>query len=467
MSYRTSTSRRGFLSLAAGAAAWGLGGGRLHAAGAAGVPPLRIGAISDIHINFKGRKDNCFLYGAHGTFRAALEYFRDQKVDAVTVTGDIADTGRLQELEAAGRIWREVFPGDKRPDGEHVEPVFIYGNHDGFKHTKDEPIVSDDFAASWKKAFGRDWSPVYSVKVKGYTFIGMHWGHEKDLPAFIEKHESELGLREARPFFCLQHPIPKDTLFAHSGTWGEDKGHVTKCLSAYPNAVSLSGHTHMATTDDREVWQGAFTAINCCTLAQIKPPAKCVNTPWRKGKGGNVVHHMKATSRKGKQGYMMDVWPDRLEIARREFVYGIEAGPKMIVPIPSVASAPVFGYAAQARRAVAPAFPAGAALSVVERGGKDASGRPERQIVLDFPSAVAAGHRGRVERYRVEAIPEAGGESVLTRHVAQELYFHPIEKIPARQQCVLGADELPSGQKVKWRVTPIGVFAQEGRALVS
>ena len=456
------TSRRGFISLAAGAAAWGFGGGRLFAA--AGAPPLRIGAISDIHISFKGKKENCFQYGAHGTFRAALEYFRDMKVDAVTVTGDMADAGRLDELMEVGRIWNDVFPGDKRPDGVHVEPVFIYGNHDCRKVGGNAPLVSEDFAASWKKAFGRDWAPVYHVKVKGYTFIGMHWGHEKDLPAYIKAHEAELDLKAARPFFCLQHPIPKDTVFAHSGRWGEDKGQVTKCLSAYPNAVSFSGHTHMATTDDREIWQGAFTAINCCTLAQIKPPSHCVNTPWRKEVEG-AVHHMKATSRRGKQGYLMDVWPDRLEIERREFVMGMEAAPKVTVPIPVDGKEPVFSYAQQAKRSVAPEFPAGAALTVSERDGKDSMKRAERQIVLEFPSATAAGHKGRVERYFVEALPEEGGEPVLVRQVAQELYFHPVEKIPQVQNYVLAANELPAGRKVKWRVTPVGVFGKKGKAL--
>ena len=461
------TSRRGFLSLAAGAAAWSWGGGSLFAV-QGGAPALRIGAVSDIHISFKGKKENCFQYGAHGTFRAALEYFRDQKVDVVTVTGDLADAGRLDELEAAGQIWRDVFPDDKRPDGGHVEPVFIYGNHDGFRHFKgkDVRLVSDDFAASWKKAFGRDWSPVYHVKVKGYTFIGMHWGHEKDLPEYIKAHEAELGLREARPFFCLQHPIPKNTLFAHSGTWGEDKGHVTKCLSAYPNAVSFSGHTHMATTDDREVWQGAFTAINCCTLAQIKPPSRCVNSPWRKDREKpGTVHHMRGTSRQGKQGYVIDVWPDRLEIERREFVFGMEAAPRFTVPIPVDAAAPAFAYIQQAKRAVAPKFPAGAALVVSERDGKNSDKRPERQIVLEFPSATLAGHKGRVERYRVEALPEGGGEPVFACQVAQDFYFHPIEKIPPKQQCIVAAADLPAEQKVKWRVTPVGVFGQAGKSL--
>ena len=114
---------------------------------------------------------------------------------------------------------------------------------------------------------------------------------------------------------------------------------------------------------------------------------------------------------------------------------------------------------------MAPKFPAGASLVVSERDGKNSDKRPERQVVLEFPSATLAGHKGRVERYRVEALPEGGGEPVFACQVAQDFYFHPIEKIPPKQQCIVAAADLPAEQKVKWRVTPVGVFGQAGKSL--
>ena len=69
-------------------------------------------------------------------FRETLEWFRDQGVDGVTISGDLADCGFVEELEEVGRVWRSVFPDDKAPDGRHVERLFVYGNHDweGFKY---------------------------------------------------------------------------------------------------------------------------------------------------------------------------------------------------------------------------------------------------------------------------------------------------------------------------------------------
>ena len=55
-------------------------------------PRLRFGFISDIHI---GRA----RASADRVYKPALEWFRDQGVDAVVCTGDLATTGLLAELK--------------------------------------------------------------------------------------------------------------------------------------------------------------------------------------------------------------------------------------------------------------------------------------------------------------------------------------------------------------------------------
>ena len=112
-------SRRGFLkgicaaSVAAGVPArmWGAGAG-------AGAPDLRIGVLSDIHLSYD---KNGFLDSPQselqGVFIKALEYFRDRHVDGVLVCGDLANSGLLPELELVANAWKQVFPGDRLPDG--------------------------------------------------------------------------------------------------------------------------------------------------------------------------------------------------------------------------------------------------------------------------------------------------------------------------------------------------------------
>ena len=96
-------SRRVFVSNAAAAAA-------LQAfAAPAATPRLRFGLISDIHLS-RSRPT------ADRVFRPALEWFRDQGVDAVVCTGDLATSGFLAELENVSRTWFDVFPEDPHQD---------------------------------------------------------------------------------------------------------------------------------------------------------------------------------------------------------------------------------------------------------------------------------------------------------------------------------------------------------------
>ncbi|MBR4172081.1 MAG: metallophosphoesterase [Kiritimatiellae bacterium] len=469
------SSRRQFLQIAGGgfSAAWAMFQTRLLAQTIAPQPPLRLGVVSDIHIRNNGKTANDYTGGTTGTFRAALEYFRDRHVDAVVIAGDMADTGQVSELERVGEVWRDVFPDCKGADGARVEPVFVYGNHDrlawrwGLRgdaaknpeklRAAKEKGIGPREAEAWKRAFGWEWKPVYSVKIKGFTFLCAHWGYEKDIPAYATAHAAELDIHASKPFFCVQHPHPKGTLFSYWGKGAEDGGELTEFLKDYPNAVSFSGHSHMGLTDDRSVWQGAFTAVNTCTLLQISTPYggewQCVNS---RRSSNEKAYHMDATSRKGRQGMVMDVWPDRLEIERREFVLGEAAGPVRIVPIPANPTNPAYGYAAQSARTSAPGFPKGAMVSVVRRKGKNTKKVEEDQIHVSFPSACANGEKGRVLLYEIEALVD--GTPVGKWRLAQELHFQPLNRIPTSSELVIGADEIPSYKTVTFRVTPVGFF---------
>ena len=94
------STRRGFLI--GGAAAFGAFGGCrfFPAAGfkASGVPKLRFGVVSDIHITKVGADEKMEDWGNNLTFRHALEWFRDQGVDAVMIAGDMADNGMVEQM---------------------------------------------------------------------------------------------------------------------------------------------------------------------------------------------------------------------------------------------------------------------------------------------------------------------------------------------------------------------------------
>lgn len=85
-------------------------------------PNLRFGVLSDIHV--QGFPEGTTY------FRKALEWFDQQKVDAVAVSGDLTDYCMLVELDKLSSTWFEVFKDNKRSDGESVVPFMVTGNHD-------------------------------------------------------------------------------------------------------------------------------------------------------------------------------------------------------------------------------------------------------------------------------------------------------------------------------------------------
>ena len=84
-------------------------------------PNLRLGVLSDIHIYDEKQVP---------VFERALAFFRDRKADGVIIAGDMADRGLVDQLELVAKVWFKVFPENRRPDGQPIEKLFVYGNHD-------------------------------------------------------------------------------------------------------------------------------------------------------------------------------------------------------------------------------------------------------------------------------------------------------------------------------------------------
>lgn len=277
---KTDVSRRAFLGGLIGsvvAAGCRPSGGIVRPSRLANV--LRLGVLSDIHVC---SEDGDFgKFGDASDFRRALEWFDREGVDAVVVTGDLADNGMRAQLQKVGAAWDAVFPGNLASDGAPVEKLFIYGNHDlqgwffdGYdrrffeQSSFDRGKIATDPAAAWEESFHEPYAPIWVKRVKGYQFIGAHWiGNDADgvrnIEAWFREHDAEID--RSKPFFYLQHQPPKGTCFGDT-VWGQDGGYATRALAAYPNAVAFSGHAHRSAVDDRFIWQDAFTSIGVGSL---------------------------------------------------------------------------------------------------------------------------------------------------------------------------------------------------------
>ena len=185
-------SRRNFIGGAA--ALFGVGGCR-----SLGIseekPNIMFGVISDIHITTPESTE---------TFRRTLRYFRDRKVDAVVVCGDLSDWGLMSGLKYVADAWNSVFPNDRAPDGRKVEKLFCTGNHDyeGYwygdmtldmhvqGYSENEALVKLGMKKCWESAFHEPFAQVRRRTVKGYDFISSEWVDGKD------------GFKEAETWFA-------------------------------------------------------------------------------------------------------------------------------------------------------------------------------------------------------------------------------------------------------------------------
>ena len=405
-------------------------------------PLLRFGAISDLHV--RGKEGQ---FGLEHLAKA-LRWYREMDVDGVVIAGDIADNGLVAELQLVADAWDEVFPGGTGRDGRKVERLFIYGNHD-IEGAKYNPalkvsageIISTDRAAAWEKVFGEPYESVWEKKVNGYTFIGAHWvnwGGVPEIEKYFEGRAADLG--GERPFFYIQHPHPSNTCHG-PWAWGHDEGYATRALSRFPNAIALSGHSHHSLTDEKAIWQGAFTSIGTASMRYVAPMF------GRENAGPSQLADLRQMPEVDKfseqQGLLFSVYGDRMVVERRDFANDGALGAPWVVPL----GTPERPYDFAARRAAGkpPQFAPDAKVSIAgPLDGKDRKGRATRQIVVTFPSALQG--EGLTRAFDYEVVAELAECDVVrvakAKRVHSPGFFRKPECESAEVKCVFSLDEI-------------------------
>lgn len=403
---------------------------------------LRFGAISDLHV--RGKEGQ---FGLEHLVKA-LRWYRQMDVDGVVVAGDMADNGLVAELQLVAGAWNEVFPGGTGRNGKKVEKLFVYGNHDieGAKYNPKlkpsaEEIISTDRAAAWEKVFGEPYEPVWEKKINGFVFIGAHWvdwSGVREIEKYFENRAADLG--GDRPFFYIQHPHPLNTCHG-PWAWGHDEGYATRALSRFPNAVALSGHSHHSLTDEKAIWQGAFTSIGTASLRYVAPMF------GRENAGPSQLADLRQMPEvdkfSEKQGLLFSVYTDRMVVERRDFVDDGALGAPWIVPLATTERP--YDFAVRSRCGKAPRFAPDAKVSVAgPLDGKDRKGRATRQIVVSFPSALQGEGLTRAFDYEVAAeLAECDVVRIAkAKRVHSPGFFRKPECESSEVKCVFSLDEI-------------------------
>ena len=465
-------SRKDFLigSIAVAAA----GARRMFAAPAGtacGTPRLKVGVLSDIHVRNEETQK---------VFIKALEWYRAQGVDAILVAGDMADHGLVFQLQLVADAWFKVFPDNKTPNGRPVTQLLEYGNHDVANWKEKEFKTQEERAAQmitfdpkkrWEDAFHEAYKPVFAKTVNGYTFIGAHWPGIGGLGEWLKANGKDLD--PALPFFYFQHSHPKDTCYG-PWAWGHDDGASTKALATFPNAIALSGHSHYTLTDERTVWQGAFTSIGTSSLSYTS-----LDYNFRENAAGNGYGRREARPRQmarmstqeGKQGMLFTVCDDHIRIERREFVYDQALGDDWILPVGKAAEKP-FAYAKRIPARTAPEFPQGATVKVAfvppqAEKDKPAPKNPT-QVEVFFPAAETR-DKCRVFEYEVQAVVVDDDVEMVaaTRRVIATDFHVPASKAGRPGAIMFALAELPRGVHLRFDVRPLECFGKKGRPISS
>ena len=454
-------------------------GGLALPAGAVGTKPrLRIGVLTDVHIHEDYKPSTDIL-------EKELRWLDGQGVEAVVFPGDITNNGRVAELERFAAVWERVFPSCVASDGRRVERVIVSGNHD---------LFTDEVRLGWERVLGEKWDRIWTREVKGVLFVCAQHGKQgpgREIGAWFREHRDALGNRPA--FFHVQHAHPRNTCHGEFAIEerAADEGWSTEALSGFPNAIALSGHSHIPLTDERAVWQGGFTSVGCgCSgvvvptglgnrranggmpgakgRARLQPPALMYGSdaPYTKPDDLKIPRETAPTMQDGRAGLVIDLYDDRLVVRRRSFYFDEPVGADWTVPFPAKTGGP-YDFAVRAKRFPAPQFASDACVRVERFAlAPDCAGddyRGKRPCVrVSYPCATAG---GRVFEYVLTA--RAGKRIVLTRELFSRGFHLPEPRSYLDGWCLLAPEELPADEPVTFEVVPRNEFGVCGRGIVS
>ena len=374
----------------------------------------------------------------------ALDVLAPFGPDVVVNDGDINDTGRDSHAVAYYKARCDARLGK-------IPHIACMGNHElGFlpkelQKTRSSEVIRAEFNSIF--GYAPDEQLVHRV-VGGYDFIAL----SLNAPSRYKAHEIEMlktALDKAvkrdsqKPIFVVTHYHAKDTVNdSDNAKQGGDR--LRNLLNAYPQVVSISGHTHNPLQDPRSIWQGEFTAVDTSTLCygcvSLKPPAV------------NQISCLIPYGHESVGCMLLEIYADRL-VFRRFSVRDrreIEAQSPWTVPWPHVPTSAPYSFAVRRASEKAPQFASDAEPTVWYDFG---------YVFLMF-NAVADG--SSVFGYRIELTPD-GGET-RSCFLLSDYY-----RIPEHRQnrVVFRAppDLLEGGMSYRCRIFPVGFFGTEGKPL--
>ncbi len=220
-------------------------------------PVLRFMVVSDIHYKDEHSVERERMQKAIQTAYALSDKEKYNKLDALYVVGDFANSGTRPQMLA----FKDTLDNNIRP--ETVTTLSLSSHEYG---SEGEEAALEKFAEIFKE------NPDTHKVINGYHFIsvtstnGCHFDEKKQ--EWVAKELKEAVKDDPRrPIFFFQHPHIMGTVYG-SANWGEDE--LTAILMNYPQIIDFSGHSHAPINDPRSIHQRHFTCLGTGTLSYFE-----------------------------------------------------------------------------------------------------------------------------------------------------------------------------------------------------
>jgi hypothetical protein len=317
--------------------------------------------------------------------------------------------------------------------------------------------------------FGEEYAPVRLRTVKGYDFVSTEYAdddkgkHRPDAAAFLVAYAKRLR-DSGKPFFYFQHlPIKGTTGDSHG--WA-DGGSVFPVLKTFPNAIAFTGHTHRPFVDERQIWQGEFTAIGTPSLSYPGLPGHENGSAKRDGSATNAMPMIPVRrDLEGTQGFFVNVYTDRVVVERIDVEadeWDREVAPAWIIPLDGTKP---FAPAEAEKRVPVPAFPEDAEVRCEMRNTENRQGKWTIVMTCEFPSAVVP-EGWRVFDYEIRAVPKDGSKPLVKMFYSPA--YHKLASCePARQRFWFEVAELPQDKDYTIEVRARNCFEKVSEPIVA
>ena len=379
---------------------------------AANEPLLRVGSMSDTHVT----RD----ISSCGILKDTFELFKQHKVDLILNSGDIAD---VYDAEAY-RNYRNTFNTVFTDSAVKPQEIFAYAYHDVIGHQSNDPWSAFKDVKRYLEATN---NPYDIVKVKGYTFVVLPQYHEvREYKKLLDTAEK---MRDGKPFFIVDH-VPLHNTVAVSLN-GNSKAR--ELVSRHPDAIHISGHNHSLLTNELNIWQGEFTAINA-----------------------GFLHGSMVVKKTCDVAMVMDIYRDKI-ICKRFFTDSqkqYKSDANWIIPLPFNKKTAPYSRENRLKNSVAPAFPADAKITISQN---------TKGVTVRFPQAVKADD---IYKYKLELLRNTDGK---LHSFADYEITGPFEtgllNVPTHPAYTFSIGYFDYGAKYQVKVTPVHFSGRKGTPL--